>query len=81
MGHRKKNTLKASVFYRFFWEASMQQQSDGVYNKLAALLPYGAQSPRKSSEGHRSFAINSSQFGVRVAYRCYTNESYAEMAL
>lgn len=52
MGHRKKKTLKAFGLYRFFWEASVQQQSDGIHANLAALLPYGAKSPRKISQGH-----------------------------
>lgn len=81
MEHRKKNTLKACFLQILLGSKHAAAVWQGVYNKLAALLPYGAKSPRKSSEGHRSFAINSSQFGVRVAYRCYTNESYAEMAL
>lgn len=38
----------------------------GIHIKLVALLPYGAKSPRKSSQGHRSFAINLSEIGVGV---------------
>lgn len=45
---KKKKTLKAFVLYRFFQKASVQQQSDGIHTKLAALLPYGAKSSRKS---------------------------------
>jgi len=46
-----------------------------------ALLPCGAKSPRKNSQGHRSFAIILSEIGVEVEYRCYTHGSDAEVAL
>lgn len=51
-GTGKRKPSKLFFLYRFFWEASVQQKSDGIHANLAALLPYGAKSPRKSSQGH-----------------------------
>lgn len=76
----KKNALNASVLYRFFWEAEAGWQ--GIHNRLAALLPYSSKSPRKTLRGiGTSFAINLSEIGVGVKYRCYTHGSYAEMGM
>lgn len=53
----------------------------GIHTKLVALLQYDAKSPSKSSQGHRSFAVNLSEIGVGVEYKCYTHGSGAEVAL